>query len=408
MTTKNRNKKSHVSGRRLASLGSASRAERGIALIVTLFVVALLTILVLEYHFDAVIEIDMAANYAHDVRAHHLALAGVQFAQALLQIDDPTSDGPEDAWYTLGLIPTCTPPQQLLELVAASGASSDSSQPSPPPFASEPSDNRSAQETQSDEGCVSLRVIDESGKLPINALAPPPRTPPQPTRPPQPGGPPTRPPNSGNADRWKKIFVEFFNSFEIESQIVGALKDWIDGDPDEDLDGGAEQPYYDGLATPYKVRDLPMRMLGELRLIRGFDIDTLSKLFPGITPQSIADVDLGSNRYLTAYGGASPKVNFNTADPVVLHALIVGLGGNCEEENILSQRQQKQFRKPNEITALCNAPGLSNVADVKSTAFRIEASGQIGAIRKKAVAVVERSTQGATQGATTMKYFKIE
>src|ERR1043166_8929573 len=59
--------------------------EQGLALVLTLFVVALVTVLVLEYHFDASVEIDLAMNYASDVQAYHLALAGVHFAQALLQ-----------------------------------------------------------------------------------------------------------------------------------------------------------------------------------------------------------------------------------------------------------------------------------------------------------------------------------
>src|SRR5215510_7332410 len=72
--------------------------EQGLALVLTLFVVALVTVLVLEYHFDASVEIDLAMNYANDVQAYHLALAGVRFAQALLQWDDPAADGPDDAW----------------------------------------------------------------------------------------------------------------------------------------------------------------------------------------------------------------------------------------------------------------------------------------------------------------------
>src|SRR5262245_22983257 len=72
---------------------------QGIALVINLFVVVLVTVLVLEYYFDASIEIDLAANYADDVRAYHLALAGVSFAQAMLQQDDANVDGPKDLWY---------------------------------------------------------------------------------------------------------------------------------------------------------------------------------------------------------------------------------------------------------------------------------------------------------------------
>src|SRR2546426_3746502 len=94
--------------------------EQGIALVITLFVVALVAVLVLEYHFDASVEIDLAMNYASDVQAYHLALAGVRFAQALLERDDPKADGPDDSWYKLGLVPACFSPQQLLELAATS------------------------------------------------------------------------------------------------------------------------------------------------------------------------------------------------------------------------------------------------------------------------------------------------
>src|SRR5262244_2935407 len=94
--------------------------EQGLALVLTLFVVALVTVLVLEYHFDAAVEIDLAMNYANDVQAYHLELAGVRFAQALLQRDDPKVDGPDDSWYKLGLVPACFAPQQLLELATAS------------------------------------------------------------------------------------------------------------------------------------------------------------------------------------------------------------------------------------------------------------------------------------------------
>jgi hypothetical protein len=66
------------------------------ALVITLFVVALVTVLVLEYYFDASVELDMAANYASDAQAYSLALSGVNMAQALLLRDDREVDGPED------------------------------------------------------------------------------------------------------------------------------------------------------------------------------------------------------------------------------------------------------------------------------------------------------------------------
>jgi type II secretory pathway component PulK len=178
----------------------------------TLFVVALVTVLVLEYHFDASVEIDLAMNYASDVRAYHLALAGVRFAQALLQQAPKDSNGPEDTWYKLGLVPACFSPQQLLELAAGLGEG----------LQTEGRDTRRSLEQRGTEprledmnqggaGCVSLRITDENSKLPVNAL---------------------RPPNGDENQRlpnvWVSIFRRFFESFKIDPEVVDALIDWLD------------------------------------------------------------------------------------------------------------------------------------------------------------------------------------
>ena len=147
--------------------------EQGLALVMTLFVVALVTILVLEYHFDASVEIDLAMNYANDVQAYHLALAGVRFAQALLQQDDPKADGPDDSWYKLGLVPACFSPQQLLELATAGPGRGAADRQGRDTKASAQPSTIARDVSQGDVGCVSLRITDENSKLPINALMPP-------------------------------------------------------------------------------------------------------------------------------------------------------------------------------------------------------------------------------------------
>ena len=139
--------------------------EQGLALVMTLFVVALVTVLVLEYHFDAAVEIDLAMNYASDVQAYHLALAGVRFAQALLQQAPKDTNGPEDTWYKLGLVPACFSPQQLLELATAGLGEG---------VPTEGRDTKRSVEqrlegmSQGGAGCVSLRITDENRKLPVN------------------------------------------------------------------------------------------------------------------------------------------------------------------------------------------------------------------------------------------------
>ena len=149
--------------------------EQGIALVLTLFVVALVTVLVLEYHFDASVEIDLATNYASDVQAYHLALAGVRFAQALLQQAPKDTNGLEDIWYQLGRVPACFSPQQLLELATAGlgeGLPTEG-RDARTVLSQRVADPRAEEIGQGGAGCVSLRITDENSKLPINALMPP-------------------------------------------------------------------------------------------------------------------------------------------------------------------------------------------------------------------------------------------
>jgi type II secretory pathway component PulK len=419
--------------------------EQGLALVLTLFVVALVTVLVLEYHFDASVEIDLAMNYAGDVQAYHLALAGVRFAQALLQQAPKDTNGPEDTWYKLGLVPACFSPQQLLDLATAGlgeGVPTEG-RDAKTALSQRAADHRVEDIGQESAGCVSLRITDENSKLPINALRPP-----------------ISDENQQPDNRWVNIFKRFFESFKIDPEVVDALVDWLDIGDNPRGTGGAERSYYESLPIPYAPPNGPMRTPGEIRLVKGLDdAETLAKLFPGATPETVADLDLGSNNYLTPFGaeqtqpdtqpgtqpgtqaGTQPgsrtgtqagtqtanqaaKVNVNTASPEVLKALIIGVQDGVQTarssvegvvEEIVAKRQEKKLKNLNEVVQGATLTALGNVADVKSTHFRIESVGVVGIVQKKIVAVLKRDAQSANPrtpanpaNQMTLLYFKVE
>jgi len=411
------------------------RSERGLALVLTLFVVALVAILVLEYHFDAAVEIDIANNYANDVQAYHLALAGVRFAQALLQRTDPKAHGQDDSWYKLGLVPACFSPQQLIDLAATSLGEGQTLESADSKALNErrPLDTRAG-----DSGCVSLRITDENSKLPINALMPP-----------------TNDENQQPPAIWVSVFQKFFESFKIDPDVVDALVDWIDDGDNARGTGGAEKAHYTSLPIPYEPPNKRMRTPGELRLIKGLDDpETLAKLFPGAPPESVTDLDLGSNSYLTPFGAEQPlqvqpppqqplppgrprtppaqpppagnqtaKVNLNTAPAEVIKALFAGAvpergSTDAEVEELVAKRQDKKLKSLNDAVSDQNLrTKLGQVADVKSTHFRIESVGVVGVVQKRIVAVLkpygaQQSSPAGAQPApvnrTTMLYFKVE
>lgn len=391
--------------------------NRGVALVITLFVVALVAVLVLEYYFDASVELDLAANYASDAQAYALALSGVNIAQALLSRDNREVDGPEDPWYRLGALPTCFPPQQLLSLLGEASSGGPLILEKPMSF---------VEATTGETACVILRIVDEQSKLPLNALVslgagetPPATDTPEPT---PTGGAtnsgqstaPTTPApmasSSVNSD-WEPVFKQLFENLRIEEDKLAAVIDWLDQDDTPVGLGGAENAYYETLKPQYRARNGPMRTPGELRLIRGFDFETLARLFPGAAPEAMADVDLGNNIYVTPYGAT---VNVNTASPEVLEILLAGLyesSGSVTRDvkEIVAKRQEKQFDDLKQVKDLLIEAAvqskLERVASVKSTHFRVISTGMIGVIQKRVVAVFNRDQEEAV---ISLVYLKVE
>jgi type II secretory pathway component PulK len=112
-------------------------------------------------------------------------------------------------------------------------------------------------------------------------------------------------------------------------------------------------------------------------------------------------------------------VNINTANEVVLRAITQG-NLTCIEEIIdkrISVEGQVISEPVQNVSDLSGCGDIDQVADVKSTYFRIESQAVIdGLIKKKIVAVLKRGASGglgggapgSAAGAFTMVYFKVE
>ena len=346
------------------------RDERGVALVLTLIIVALVSVLVLEYHFEAAVELELADNYGSDVQAYHVAMSGMRLAQELLTYDDKQSDGPQDTWHRIGLIPACMPPQTILMLamadIAAGSLGTGLAGPETVPEAEAA--------PGPDRGCVSLKIQVEEERLPINALMPV-----------------GLPDNASEAlaeeatdmlEDWEVVFETLFIQLEIDSGLLDALAGWLE-------DNG------------------PMRTVRELSLVPGFDPETVNKLAPFITAYGSPQLDADKLEY--------PKVNVNTAGRQVLHTLIDGLANGAgdvagyvddimvlRQDNLLQERQfestsELQGYLPAEVQAV-----FDKFATVKGTYFTITSVARVEDIEKTVVAVL-RSGDGDEP-----IYFKVE
>ena len=153
--------------------------QRGIALIVTLLVVALLTISVVEFTYSVIVDQQLVHNALSSMQAQLLARAGINFGEALLARD--TNQPPADWYFEDWAHPDVTSIIQL-----------------------DPGDR------------LEVRVLDESGKININRTRPPLGAP---TPPP---GQPNLSPDAFLRDALKRLF----EANEVDVQIPDRLRDY--------------------------------------------------------------------------------------------------------------------------------------------------------------------------------------
>lgn len=202
--------------------------ERGVALLITLLVLTLLTALILEFDAEARREYRAAASFRDDYKATMLTRAAVQATRAVLLQDllrermtGQKYDGPTDIWAM---------PIQNFPI---------------------------------GDGFLTARIQDEMGKVNLNDLAS----------------------TSGGEQEQKKKIVRVKRLFEllrISPTLVDALIDWVDQD-EAPQPAGAESLYYQSLRPPYRAANSPLIGLGDLRLIKGFTPEIIERITPYIT-----------------------------------------------------------------------------------------------------------------------------
>ncbi len=398
-------------------IGAPLNNDRGAVLVITIFVIALVTILVLEYHYDAAVEIELAETHANDAKAYQLAMAGLNFAQAVLDNDTNQYDAPNELWHNLDAF-GCIAPNELLNLAQAFVDAQLN--PGNAPSYDEPAPSESAA-----QACVALKIVDEDRKLPINDILEPETD--------------IETDWAGVTTLLLRVLWDDDDSRDVHEDAIGAVMDWIDEGDGSTRGGGVggEDDYYQTLDPAYKTPGRQIEVPGELRMIRFFTCERLAKLFDDIECDQIPNVDLGTNLYFSTLD--HPKININTAHPNVLLAM-TNNSATCLEE-IEAKRspggnQPQLLAEPFKTQAdLDNIPCLQDqVNDLpkiqttvsspnatvtpytaydnlsfSSTYFRVESRAVIdGQINKKVVAVFRRDPNRSQDEPLELVYFKIK
>jgi general secretion pathway protein K len=227
-------------------VGAARKSERGVALLVTMMALALMTLLVMDFTTAASLGYRSAAGQANELRAEYLARSAVSVGLSLL-----SADAQQDALAK-------TPHDGLDEPWAM---------PYPPvPLGG---------------GVAQVSIVDEASKLDINLLINP---------------------RTGQANpAYVAIIERLFTNIGVAPDIVPAIVDWLDPDSIESP-GGAEADYYLRLMPPYEPRNGPMPTIGDLRMIRGVDDATFLRLQQFLTaaPEPRVNINTASPEVIAA------------------------------------------------------------------------------------------------------------
>lgn len=266
------------------------RSERGVALLLVLWIFMVLTVLTAEFSRSMRADAVATHNLAEETAARAVALAGLNRAlystlrvrEQDLEAEDGDSEDAAEAGDGDGAVP--------FDHWAPDG---------------------SWHEEAYGGGRYSVRMFDEGGKIPLNRV---------------------------DETMLRVVFEGLGLDTDAQEAITDAILDWRDPDVLERLNG-AEEEYYLGLASPYRPKDGPFDSVDELLAVRGIT----QELFFGADPDEV-EVLLADGEIVIPLGAIfsvfnrSSNINIRTAPPEVLYVLV---GGEVEDaEEIIDLRQE--------------------------------------------------------------------
>ena len=271
------------------------RRDEGVALILALLFIVLLSVLVVDFSYEMQVEASFAMNQGNDLEAFLAAKSAVAKGIAVLAEDllDEEIQGTPPVDSMLDGVPWALP------------------QPFEP----------------MNEALMRTSTADEYGKINLNALVDNSQ-----------GAPEVR-------EELRAALVEFFTLRDPQSRvppetIVDAIVDWLDYDDDDATEpDGAENDYYLGLENPYPCKNGPMDSIEELLLIKGIT----PELYFGDPKQ---EDQLPLPEYLTVHGDWQGRVNANTALPETLAAMIAGFTDGTADLAVADQIYEDARAQP--------------------------------------------------------------
>lgn len=322
--------------------GTGRRRERGVALVVVLWVVLVLSLLIGGFAFTMHVETQLQSYHRKALKADALTRSGLELARLALQQDaqGPDADitAPNQAWVT----------------------------------------NRNwFVEHELGEGKIWVTITDEESKLPLNRLTP---------------------------GQWRRL-LDLLGVDPADADVIAdSVADWID-DNDLHMLNGAEDEYYESLVPPYRAKNAPVDHVEELLLVRGVTKELMygvvgdeeEETIPGLvdllttTTSGRINVNTASAIVLKAALGL---------DDLQLESILTRRPGPDGE---WGTDDDQPFRNLGEFYALLGnltdevRNQLNEWLTVRSTHFTVRVTAEVAGVRRTARAIVSVGDGGHAQ-----------
>jgi general secretion pathway protein K len=335
----------------------ADRSQRGVALLVVLLAVALLTVIVLEFTYRAQVEYRRAVAWVRVRQARLIADSGVAIAAEMLARapllyslqyagEEKAADGLGEMW--------------------AQRCEGDGPSICPANI------DRSCTLDTFDANRLALRIRDENGRYNLNRLV------------------------SGSAAE-RERFAQILARAAIPPELLSSIVDWT-----ARSSRGTTVPLPQGAPgggeISYPVRGGPLATFGELAFI------------PRVRAADLIEL----RRFATVLDPDEAKVNVNTA-PL---ELLASLHPDLADQTVLSQLQAARCARPfTDAAALRTALGenrklaYESLLTFRSELFRVEATGEIDDFYQSVEALLRRpypaegEPANRTQWPVTLEYY---
>ncbi len=261
----------------MAEIKTKKQHEKGVALIMVLTTLTLVSLVVSEFAFESRVEYQVAINAQDELQAYNNALSAMRLRSLLLKQASKMESTIKMLFTAMGLPASSLPPtSQIMQMVPIdcgmlSGLFKLKDSRLIPQTALE---NAAAPAASGDEEAVnavfmgdcSAELISEHSKISVNILRNNSGIAPQQTIP------------RHILSLYTKDMEKFFEKDDANGQhaekpdeLVSAIKDWVDDDSEETGGSADEDRHYQYLDDSYKAKNAPFDSLEEIQLVYGIN-----------------------------------------------------------------------------------------------------------------------------------------